>query len=356
MLVAERAHKHQRIIAIMDEFELDAVVLRKSPNTAWFSGGRVHVPSSLESSCFDIIINRDSYYFHTNAIEAPRLQQEELLADDDLRIHPWWIARDALLPTGPKVGSDVAGGDRKLIEKLDQLRLSLHEGEVDRLDQIATAAASALYSIVERVNPKQTELQVAGLVTNALWNHDLETVFLGVAGVDRVRKFRHPLPTASVIGSQLSISICARRKGLIASETRIISFEANSEPRKQEYLNLLAVEAAFLAQTKAGNLISAAFKSGAAEYVNQGFASNEWHHHHQGGPTGFLPRESIANADSHVLMLANQAFAWNPTAVGLKAESTWLATPTGTKLLGQDQNWPTLVVAGQTRPALLEIS
>lgn len=356
MLVAERDHKHQRIIAIMDEFELDIVVLRKSPNTAWFSGGRVHVPSSLDSSCFDIIINRDSYYFHTNAIEAPRLQQEELLADDDLRIHPWWIARDALLPTGPKVGSDVAGGDRKLIVKLDQLRLSLHEAEVDRLDQIATAAASALYSIVEKVSPKQTEVQVAGLVTNALWNHDLETVFLGVAGVNRVRKFRHPLPTTSVIGNQLSISICARRKGLIASETRIISFEANSEPRKQEYLNLLAVEAAFLAQTRTGNLISAAFKSGAAEYVNQSFASNEWHHHHQGGPTGFLPRESIANADSHVSMLPNQAFAWNPTAAGLKAESTWLATPAGAKLLGQDQNWPTLEVAGQTRPALLEIS
>jgi antitoxin VapB len=356
VLAAERAHKHQRIIAIMDEFELDTVVLRKSPHTAWFSGGRVHVPSSLDSSCFDIIINRDSYYFHTNSIEAPRLQQEELLADDDLRIHPWWIARDALLPTGPKVGSDVAGGDRKLIGKLDQLRLSLHEDEVNRLDQIATAASLALYSIVEKVNPKQTEVQVAGLVTDALWNHDLETVFLGVAGVDRVRKFRHPLPTTSVIGNQLSISICARRKGLIASETRIISFEANSEPRKQEYLNLLAVESVFLAQTRTGNLISDAFKSGAAEYVNQGFASNEWHHHHQGGPTGFLPRESIANADSHVPMLLNQAFAWNPTAVGLKAESTWLATPVGAKLLGQDQNWPKLQVAGQLRPALLEMS
>lgn len=98
MLVAERAHKHQQIIAIMDEFELDAVVLRKSPNTAWFSGGRVHVPSSLESSCFDIIINRDSYYFHTNAIEAPRL-----------------LSGDLQLNIAPEVVTELAQWSSKLI-------------------------------------------------------------------------------------------------------------------------------------------------------------------------------------------------------------------------------------------------
>jgi Xaa-Pro aminopeptidase len=356
MQIAERAAKHQRVIAVMDQLDLDVVVLRKSPNTAWFSGGRVHVPSSLDSSCFDIIIDRDGYYFHTNAIEAPRLKAEELLPTDELRAHPWWIARDTLLPTGPRVGSDSPGGDRIHLPQLDQLRLSLHQAEVERLDQIATDAAAALFSLSSKVNPNQTEVEVAGQISAALWERNLETVFLGVAGASRVTKYRHPLPTTELVGNQLSISICARRKGLIASETRIFCFEPISQQRQDEYQNLLMVEAAFLAHTNAGELLSNAFKAGAGEYVKQGFASNEWHHHHQGGPTGFLPRESIANADLHVAMLNNQAISWNPTALGLKAESTWLITDAGAQKVGTDPSWPQLQVAGQLRPTLLEIS
>ncbi len=339
----------------MDEFEVETIVLRKSPNTAWFSGGRVHVPSSLDSSCFDIVINRDGYYFHTNAIEAPRLISEELLPGDEVKSHPWWIARDNLLPTGAAVGSDTPGGDRKHIPKLDQLRLSSTDAEVTRLDDIASAAGAALFSIAALVSPTQTEVEVAGLVTNALWQQDLETVFLGVAGSNRVTKFRHPLPTTETIGDQLSISICARRKGLIASETRIISFKPISAQRHDEYQRLLNVEAAFLSQTKPGLLLTDAFKAGVSEYVVQGFASNEWHHHHQGGPTGFLPREIIANADTKFEILPNQAIAWNPTAAGLKAESTWIATQSGAKLLGNLGDWPTIEVAGQNRPEILEI-
>ena len=339
----------------MDEFEVDTVVLRKSPNTAWFSGGRVHVPSSLDSSCFDIVINRDGYYFHTNSIEAPRLIAEEFLPDDEVKSHPWWIARDTLLPTGASVGSDTPGGDRKHIPKLDQLRFSLTDAEVSRLDGIASDAGAALFSIAELVKPTQTEVEVAGLVTNALWQHNLETVFLGVAGSNRVTTFRHPLPTTPTIGDQLSISICARRKGLIASETRIISFQPIPQARTDQYQQLLQVEAALLAQTKSGSLLSNAFKAGASEYVVQGFASNEWHHHHQGGTTGFLPREVIANADTHQEILPNQAIAWNPTAAGLKAESTWLATPAGPKLLGTDPLWPQILISGQKRPDVLKI-
>lgn len=354
MLPAERLSKHQRVIAIMDEFDVDTIVLRKSPNTAWFSGGRVHVPSSLDSSCFDIVINRDGYYFHTNSIEAPRLIAEELLPTDEVKSHPWWISRDSLLPTGARVGSDVPGGDRLHIAKLDQLRFSLTDAEVSRLDQIASDAGAALFSLVEKVNPNQAEIEVAGLVANALWQHNLETVFLGVAGSNRVTKFRHPLPTTSLMGEQLSISICARRKGLIASETRIISFQPITTERQDEYHRLLNVEAAFLAKTTAGSSLADAFKAGASEYVNQGFASNEWHHHHQGGPTGFLPREIIANADSNFEIQPNQAMAWNPTASGLKAESTWVAEGAGARKMGKD-NWPTQAVSGQLRPIILAI-
>jgi len=353
---SERAIKHQRVIDVMNQFDVDTVILRKSPNTSWFSGGRVHVPSSLDSSCFDIVITKDNYYFYTNTIEGPRLAAEEFLPTDEVKTHPWWIARDNLLPAGERVGSDLPGGDRKHIPQLDQLRFSLTDGEELRLDEIASDSAEALYSITDGINPDQTEIEIAGLVTAALWEKNLETVFLGVAGAERVTRFRHPLPTATKVGNFLSISICARRKGLIASETRLISFEPVSSDRNDQYLRLLNVEAAFLSQTKSGTPLSTAFKAGASEYVIQGFASNEWHHHHQGGPTGFLPREVIANADTNQLLGLNQAVSWNPTALGLKAESTWIVKESAPRQLGKDLWWPQVLVAGHSRPGLLEIS
>ncbi len=355
MLQSERQLKHQRVVKLLDELNLDTVVLRKSPNTAWFSGSRVHVPNSLDSSCFDIVLSRDGYYFHTNNIEAPRLRAEELLVDDDLRSHPWWISRDLLLPKGKGVGSDIKEADREYIPQLDLLRMSVCPDEINRLDKIATDSAAALFLLAPKIKPTQTELQVAGLITSALWEHELETVFLGVAGIDRVNKFRHPLPTNSTIGTQLSVSICARRKGLIVSTTRIFSFEKISSERSQEYVRLLNVEAALLEHTQSGKLLSDAFKAGASEYANQGFASNEWHHHHQGGTTGYLPRELVANADAHIEILDNQAFAWNPTASGLKAESTWIANKFEVKQLGSDLNWPHISVANRLRPNILEI-
>jgi Xaa-Pro aminopeptidase len=70
--------KTARIRELIAEHNLDAIVLRRNPNLAWFIGGRVHVPSTLDLACLDMVILPKKVLAITNKIEAPRLIAEEL--------------------------------------------------------------------------------------------------------------------------------------------------------------------------------------------------------------------------------------------------------------------------------------
>lgn len=149
--------------------------------------------------------------------------------------------------------------------------------------------------------------------------------------------------------------ICARRKGLITSVTRIASFVSIDGETQDWYERLLNVERVFINESKVGAKLSDVAKKGIAEYRNQGFDSDEWTRHHQGGPTGYLPRDFTAHEKTERLITANNALAWNPSGKGLKVEDTILTTASGPEILSLDPKWPTQMVFERARPALLEL-
>jgi antitoxin VapB len=339
----------------MAEKGLDAFVLRRNPNLAWAIAGRAHVPTTIDAACFDLIITKDSAVAITNVVEAPRLSAEELPAEVSVQTVPWSQGRDPLLPTGAKVGSDQPGGDRlDLGVEIEIIRGSLIEADIARFKEICSNAAIALGNAMKEVTSSDREIDVAGLITKSLWKSNLEIAFLGIAGQERVTKFRHPLPTASLVGNRVSASICAKRKGLIASVTRIVTFGALEEEAINGYQSLFKVEAAMLDATVVGKPFSDPINAAIAAYPLNGFDKDEWQNHHQGGPSGFLPRDWPANQGTTRLIAKNQPIAWNPTGKGWKAEDTILATKSGVELLTNDPEWPSFKVNGRTRPFILQ--
>lgn len=339
---------------LMKQKGLESIVLRRNPNLAWAIAGRAHVPTTIDAACFDLIITQDSATAITNVVEAPRLIAEELPSEVIVKAIKWSEGRDPQLPTGTKVGSDQPGADRiDLGTEIEIIRASLIESDVVRYKEICSDAAIALGNAMKQVVSSDREIDVAGLITHALWQADLEIVFLGVAGQERVHKFRHPLPTSAVVGNRVSASICAKRKGLIASVTRIVSFEPISDAMAKDYEAIFKVEAAMLDATVVGKPFSDPVNAAIAAYPANGFDGDEWVKHHQGGPTGFLPRDWPANTGSARLIANNQPIAWNPTGKGFKAEDTILATNSGVKILSMDPDWPSFEVNGRTRPFLL---
>jgi antitoxin VapB len=334
---------------------LDAFVVRRNPNLAWAIAGRAHVPTTIDAACFDLIITQDSATAVTNVVEAPRLIAEELPNEVIVKTVKWSEGRDAQLPTGAKVGSDQPGGDRlDLGTEVEMMRASLIASDVERFKEICVDAAVALGNAMKQVESADREIDVAGLISHSLWQADLEVAFLGVAGQERVSKFRHPLPTDTVIGNRVSASICAKRKGLIASVTRIVTFGQVTDSMINDYTSIFKVEAALLDATVVGKAFSEPIHAAIAAYPANGFDADEWTKHHQGGPTGFLPRDWPANQATTRLIAQNQPIAWNPTGKGWKAEDTILATTSGVKLLTNDPDWPAFEVNGRTRAFLLQ--
>lgn len=345
----------QPIRDLMREKSLDSFVLRRNPNLAWAIAGRSHVPTTIDAACFDLIITQDLATVITNVVEAPRLIEEELPSTIIVKTVEWSQTRDNLLPVGSRVGSDQPGSDRiDLSVEVEIIRSSLIDSDVARYRDICADAAVALGRALKQVVSTDREIDVAALIAQSLWRSDLEIAFLGVAGSDRVKKFRHPLPTQSFIGDLVSASICAKRKGLIASLTRIVVFGALTEIQIQDYESIFKVEAALLDATIVGDPFSKPVKAAIAAYAAHGFDSQEWLKHHQGGPTGFVPRDWPATPETSRLIAHNQPIAWNPTGKGFKAEDTILATDSGVKILTMEPDWPHFKVNGRDRAFVLQ--
>jgi hypothetical protein len=84
--------------------------------------------------------------------------------------------------------------------------------------------------------------------------------------------------------------------------------------------------------TRPGRTVGQAFADCERLCAETGFPA-EWRLHHQGGITGYASREVIATPASEVEIEPGQAFSWNPSITGAKAEDTFVLTETGPEVV-----------------------
>jgi Xaa-Pro aminopeptidase len=355
--MSELAEKRRRLRAILDAESLDALVLRRPANLAWLScGGRTHVVAVQETAVAAVVVSRDGEEVVAPVNEAPRLEEEELAAlDARFRPVPWDADLDAELPTGERIGTDTpSAGRRDVSAAVVAARRSLTPEEADRYRTLGRDAAEALTATLGAASPEWTEHEAAAQTARACLERGIDPIVLLVAGADRLPRHRHPLPTAGPLGRLAMVVVCARRAGLVASLTRVVSFGGLGPELTDVQERLLRVDVAFNRATRAGATVGDVFRAGTAAYGEHGFDPDEWRLHHQGGPTGYEPRDELATGDSEAVVEPRQAFAWNPSVPSLKCEDTVLATDGPPELLTVDDAWPTETVAGLMRPVVLE--
>lgn len=349
------------------------IVLRDPLNLSWFTGARWHVPQTLNMACFDVVISGldggppasgghppsgGEVRIVTNAIEAPRLRDTEFAGRDvEFDAVDWTEDRSARLPSGPGVLTDLPGkpdGGTEVSAEITALRRVLTAGQQAALADVCIDLARITGRVTAAVRPGKTEQHIAGQLVAALLDEGIETVALFVGADGRIGAHRHPLATALPVADRVMVACCGRRNGMVGTITRMATFRPLAADAGR-YLDLLRVEQEFLDASKPGAVLGEVFTRGADAYGLNGFDPLEWRRHHQGGLTGFSPRELIAQPGTAVELSAGMALGWNPSGAGFKVEDTVLVTDDGPRILTVDDDWPMLALGGRDRPAVLDI-
>ena len=137
------------------------------------------------------------------------------------------------------------------------------------------------------------------------------------------------------------VVVCARREGLIANLSRIACIGQVPAELQRKTEAAAYVLAKLLSITKNDTRGAEFYRIAADAYAEKGFA-NEINLHHQGGATGYKTRDWVAHPKSSEIVFPNQAFAWNPSITGTKAEETCLILNDKIEMLTQTSGFPTI--------------
>lgn len=329
------------------------IVITDQPNFAYYTaGGRGFLGLASVKACGLLLITEDGQYLLANSIEGPRLMDEEL-PDGlcELVTLPWAEDGGLMAKAASLAGGEVlTDADRP--EWFAEARRTLCPAQEDRYAALCAESAAALEQVLRWLDKGVTEAAVAGAISSALWARGMEPISLFVAADDRSEQVRHYVPTQKAAQRRVIASICARRGGLVASVTRTVYFEAPTAQERQAYERLLRVEAAGLDALTPGATGGQVFARLIEAYGAQGMPG-EWQRHHQGGLTGYLPRELRFDEGTQHSIAPHQAYALNPSCPGAKLEDTVLLAPDGVQVLSTCGQWPTTSVQGRARPDLL---
>jgi Xaa-Pro aminopeptidase len=241
--------------------------------------------------------------------------------------------RVADLAGGSAVGADVPGPTEVDVAGLvAPLRYRLDDDAIERYRSVGADAASAVAAACAALTPEMTESEAAGAVTAACRAAGLFTPALMVGGADRLPRYRHPIPAGAPLGARALVVVCAERGGLYANLSRFVHFEPPDAELAAKLETCQGILARLRDATAPGRTLGDVFDDCRRFYAEAGVPDG-WRHHHQGGLTGYRSREVVAAPGVAVPIAEGQAFAWNPSLPGAKAEETFLLSPSGADVL-----------------------
>jgi antitoxin VapB len=249
-----------------------------------------------------------------------------------------------LLQPDALLGSDLHFNDTRIIETaVARCRYQLTDAELERYRSLGLDAGKAISELVRTLEPGETEREVTARVVSSLATCDAYPVVTLIAADDRIKSFRHPVPTDLRWNRVLMVVVCARRRGLVVSLTRIVCSGAVPDELQRRTIAAARVNAQLLAATRPGASGAELYNVAARAYAGEGFPGEE-RLHHQGGACGYRTRDWLAHPKSAHKALLNQAFAWNPSVTGSKVEETCIVGADGVEVITATPDWPQLSV------------
>lgn len=341
--------KLEQVRAFLTETGLGGMVLTTRANFAWLTGGGCsHVGLGSETGVAWLVITPHGQHVLADNIEAQRLEDEELGELPFEMDTGQWDQYDpgaaALSIIGGRAGADrPLTGAEDVGDRFARLRWRLCPPEIERYREVAALASRAIAETGREIEPGMTEHEIAGLLMGKVFAAGAQPGVALVAADERAYRYRHPIPSERRLERHVMLVIGAIKYGLGVWATRMVHFGEPSAELRDRHAACCLVDACFNLETRPGASVSAIFRRAVDVYARSGYPE-EWRLHHQGGATGYAPREYKGTLSSDEVVLEDQAFAWNPSIAGTKSEDTILARADGPEFLSEPAGWPTLEV------------
>ncbi|WP_225411195.1 M24 family metallopeptidase [Stigmatella hybrida] len=351
--------KLARVRALLAQKGLGAVRLRGVDWFAWATcGGSNVVLLTTDTGVAEVLITRTGAWVLTDAIEAARLEEEEVPKGLPIWSAPWAdkTRREAFVETqreGAPVASDrPTGSEVPLPTELVQSRWALLPQELERYRALGRESAEAMTEVMQAARPEWTGWQLAGAGAEALWARGIHPALTLVGEERRLPVHRHATASHEKLGARAMLVFCARRHGLFANLTRFVYFREPTAAERKLATDVAHVEAAAFRASRPGASLGKVYAALVEAYAAQGHPGAEAFHH-QGGSCGYLSRDLVALPGMEAVLQPGNAVAWNPSLPGAKIEDTVVTGDGGLEILTADPRWPTVQVDGRARPDLL---
>jgi Xaa-Pro aminopeptidase len=355
MTNSELADKTERLTRVARDARLQGILLATHHNIAWLTAGRSNrVDGSRETGTARLLITADGRRFVlANAIEMPRMVDEVVAGLEFEPVeYPWTEDQDparairaarSIVGDGAPLGADWPLPETTTIESsIARARTLLTPEEVDRYRALGRDAGRALGGLCQSLSPGEEEREIARSIVHAAAGFGARAVVALVGADDRLRKYRHPVPTRTRWKNVVMLALCAERDGIIVSLSRVVAVggPADLDARTRATASVLG---RLLAATRPGATGAQLYAAAVDGYAAAGYAGEELKHH-QGGAIGYRAREWVAHPASNEVVQERQAFAWNPTVTGTKVEDTALVIGNTIEIITSTPDWPAIPI------------
>jgi Xaa-Pro aminopeptidase len=333
-----------------------ALVASSPANVRWLLCGRGRpVSTSSPESTYTVVLSPTGQWVLFPDNETSRVDQEERF--DELGFecvaYPWFQAPEAVL--GELLNGAAAAGDAEAEPVLAPLRRELVEAERERFRTAGADLAQAMSESVRLLSSSDTERDAAADLAFRAHARGFFPPVVLVAGAERQRIHRHPLPTGAELGPHALVAVTAERDGLHVSMTRLLSFGPAPGELEELVRATAEVDAAMLRASRPGRTTGEVLEVAARVYEALGFPE-EWRRHHQGGITGYQGREVFAAPGEPTQLPDSCAVAWNPSITGgAKSEDTALVTADGIEVVTRTTDLAESDIDGLRRPGITEL-
>ncbi|ATB41451.1 peptidase M24 [Cystobacter fuscus] len=356
---SELETKLSRVRAVLEKHGLGAVRLRGVDWFAWATcGGSNVVLLSTDVGVAEVLITRDGAWVLTDAIEAARMEEEEVPPGLTVWSGPWQdkAQRETFVAAragkAPVASDRPAKGEVPLPQELLHTRWSLLPQELARYRVLGRDAAEAMTDVLLAAKPEWTGWQLAGAGAEALWARGIHPALTLVGEERRLPLHRHATASREKLGERAMLVFCGRRHGLFANLTRFVYFRKPTPTERHLIADVAQVEAAVFKVSRPGATLGEGYEALVKAYAALERKGAEAFHH-QGGSCGYLSRDEIARPGSQVVLQPHNALAWNPSLPGAKIEDTLVTSEGGVEILTVDPRWPTVSIDGRPRPDIL---